>query len=813
MKRADDALIAFEVSDRHLVVRYTSPYLQGENSTVYLALGTHREIGAAVLPFERNYEGSTVYLPFKADHLVAVNCRPQPATLLVRKWTQWRWSDRYPSDIVKAQRDGDSLVISIPREELGSRAKLDCAVYAKDLSANNGWGAFFGNTDQPARNGIGDRYVSRYHEIDLARPGRQVPIHRSRYAVDDEKPRIYQLFVRLFGNTNETRKANGTLAENGVGKFNDINEAALASLHGLGFSHIWLTGVLKQATATNYPEIGQPADDPDLLKGIAGSPYAIRDYFDVSADYAERPENRRAEFEALLERIHRHRMKALIDFVPNHVARSYDSTVRPELTFGAKGNAGAGDDCSLSCAPSNNFFYLQANASGPPLRLPTYKDGQAISPTCQLPQMDCDGLYAGEMSYGRVTGNNCASWTPGLNDWYETAKLNYGFDFRDPGKQGREYPNALSPDKPIPDTWLKMDRVIEHWQTAGIDGFRCDMAHMVPPEFWNWLIARARSRQPEVMFLGEAYNDDPAKVPGSDPVISKLDGGNPNVMRELLNAGFNAVYDNPTNRLLKRIIEGPAWANDLDSARDDDFVFHNSLRYGENHDEVRLAAPGEWAGVGMNAGPAILAILGGCSRGPVLVYNGQEVGEPGAGVEGFGGDDARTSIFDYWSMPELTKWVNGHRYDGGRLTPEQTELRGRYGRLLRALEQPAFREGAWFPLNAANRENPRFGRLPNESCSGHWLYGFLRFDPTSGQRLLVVVNLNPHCELENVRVILTPLALEFLALDAGAEIACQDLLSDRPVVTARLSRATDAGVQIGSIAPATALYLEVTKLA
>ena len=144
-------------------------------------------------------------------------------------------------------------------------------------------------------------------------------------------------------------------------------------------------------------------------------------------------------------------------------------------------------------------------------------------------------------------------------------------------------------------------------------------------------------------------------------------------MFDLLNAGFTAVYDDPTYKAIKKIYDGPGWANDIDAARADEFIFDNSLRYAENHDEVRLAARAEWDGTGMRIGPAVSAILYGLSRGPVMVYNGQEVGEPAAGVEGFGGDDARTSIFDYWSMPELVKWANGGKFDGGKLSAEQKE--------------------------------------------------------------------------------------------------------------------------------------------
>ena len=455
---------------------------------------------------------------------------------------------------------------------------------------------------------MGDKYIPHYYEL---RPGSRSTCHgilRLRFAslgLTEEGPaaeracldfdfawppergartrvRIYQLFVRLFGNTNETRKQNGTLAENGAGRFADINDAALNSLQQMGFTHVWLTGVLQQATATDYSEVGQPADDTDLLKGLAGSPYAIKDYFDVCPDYAQDPADRLKEFELLIERLHAHGLKGIIDLVPNHVARSSDSCVKPDCNFGSCGGNGAGDDVTKFFDPHNNFFYLTPDGNGPPLRLPTCK--KMVCPSArpvrlEFPAQKCDGLFAGETTFGRVTGNNVVSWTPHLNDWYETVKLNYGFDFTDPAKSIREYPNAWTPEKAIPDTWKKMDQVIAHWQSMGVDGFRCDMSHMVPPEFWSWVIAQARGRQPDVFFMGEAYDDDPSKVPGSDPVIAGLNWGKGNVLFDLLNAGFDAVYDAPVYRALKRIYDGSGWANDIDREVTDGFICHNSVHF------------------------------------------------------------------------------------------------------------------------------------------------------------------------------------------------------------------------------------------
>jgi glycosidase len=597
-----------------------------------------------------------------------------------------------------------------------------------------------------------------------------------------ERVRIYQLFPRLFGNINETRKQHGTLAENGVGKFADLHARALASLRVLGCTHLWLTGVLRHATSTDYRALGLPADDPDLLKGLAGSPFAIKDYFDVCPDFAIVPARRIEEFRALLARIRAARLRTIIDFVPNHVARSYRSTVRPDLDFGAQ------DDRTSFFDPRNNFFWLQRDSpgGGPPLRLPTFGPrGEVVSPTCRV-LVGGDGLYDGELDCGRVTGNNVTSWAPAITDWYETAKLNFGYDFT---TGTRAYPHAAQPDLPIPDTWSKMDAVLAYWQEAGIDGFRCDMAHMVPTEFWAWIIARARARQPDVLFLGEAYDNDPMKV-GKGPV-----------MEELLAAGFDAVYDDPSYKTLKGIYDGPRWANDLAVAEQSP-IFHRALRYAENHDEVRLAGANQWGGIGMKVGRSVAGIFFGLSRGPVLLHCGQEVGEPAAGAEGFGGDDARTTIFDYWSMPEFAKWVNGHACDGGRLSKEQRDLRLFYGRLLRLVGEPAFCDGEFFPFNPANLDNPDFGRLPGETVSGHWLYAFLRHDAASGQGFLVVVNLHRSETLRAVRIVIPDAAAPLL----GTGFTFAERLRCMPACDLRAGK---DGLKITAIPPLTPLYFEI----
>ena len=763
-----------------LHVAFRAPQIDADGRTLFVALDTDPLNGCALIPYAVNAEGSTIFLPFRADALLAVRCEPGGSIRAwTRRWLRMKWSE--PAEIaVDARRMAGAILLSFSLDSPPAHV----AVWGKDMTAHGGWGELIATADGLCGSGGGDRSIGAYA---AQKSGAFLP------AGAVERVRIYQLLPRLFGNTNETRRPNGTIAENGVGKFADINERALSALRDeLGITHIWLTGVLAQATSVDYSAIGKPADDPDLLKGLAGSPYAIKDIGDVCPDYAVDPAKRLEEFRQLIARSHAARMKVLIDFVPNHVARSHASAV---ATFGA------GDDRSRLFSPANNFLWLQKDSpgGGPPLRLPTVRNGQYLSPTCRVLGAG-DGLFQPETDHGRVTGNNVASWSPDRNDWYETVKLNYGYDFT---TGHRAYPHAAQPEISVPDTWRKMDAVLAHWQAMGVDGFRCDMAHMVPPEFWQWAVARARQRQPDVMFVAEAYNNDPMKVEGGDTFVA----GFKNVMLDLLNAGFDAVYDDPSYKALKRIYDGSGWANDLDGSlgvRDgilqQDYVFRASLRYAENHDEVRLASRGNWGHHGASIGPAVSAVLWGLSRGPMLIYCGQEVGEPANGSEGFGGDDGRTSIFDYWTMPEFSKWVNGHRYDGGRLSQEQKELRERYGRLLKIYGEPAFRDGEFFPLNGVNNANGRFGRLPGEHAGGHWLYAFARVDVRSRQRFVVAVNLHPTETLQAVRIIA-----------GGAALGALDLQNAKAIDRfGKASATVDAtGIEISAIPPATPVILEI----
>ena len=527
------------------------------------------------------------------------------------------------------------------------------------------------------------------------------------------KPVIYQLVVRYFGNINATNQRNDTLAVNGCGRFADITPAALAGLAAFGITHVWLTGCLRQATLTDYAAQGMPADDPDAVKGIAGSMYAVRDYFDVCPDYATAPELRMAEFEALVLRVHQAGLKVLLDFVPNHVARGYHSVVKPQLDFGL------GDDQTKTFDRDNHFFYLPNTQLA--LTHPSGWDPAGVA---------FDGKYApedgGPGRTPKVTGDNCATANPSVNNWYETVKLNYGFDFT----------NGTKHFTPRPRTWDLMDKILAYWQAKGADGFRCDMAHYVPREAWDFLVPNARGRDAQCLFLAEAYPGG-----GGDIPITNID--------DLIAAGFTAYYHSDAYNALKRIYQGSGSQDDYDRTITSlsDSARAARLGYLENHDERRIASAvepnagqGDSGFGGMEAGYQLAPLQLLFGNGPVLVYNGQEVGEPGAGAEGFSSGDGRTTTFDYWCMPEFAKWVNGHAYDGGNLSPAQKDLRQYYGDLLALCQDASVRADGYWGLKYYNR-NSRFGDCPDD------LYSFARFEPGSGRLVLVVANFRPNADV------------------------------------------------------------------
>lgn len=541
----------------------------------------------------------------------------------------------------------------------------------------------------------------------------------------DHKLVIYQLLPRLFGNTNTTNKFYGSIDENGVGKFNDINDTALREIHLMGFTHVWYTGIIEHATMTDYSQYGIPNDDPDVIKGRAGSPYAIKDYYDVDPDLAVDVTNRMAEFEAMVKRTHANGLRVIIDFVPNHVARSYHSNAKPD----GVSDFGADDDTTKAFDPQNDFYYIP----GQPFVVPLgYNPG---GDEFQHPLKD--GRYD-EMP-ARATGNDVFSAAPSINDWFETVKLNYGVDYLD---QRKAYFD------PLPSVWNKMYHILHYWASKGIDGFRCDMVEHVPMEFWGWVIGNLKKDFPELVFIGEAYN------------VNEYNN-------YLFKGGFDYLYDksglyDALFKLTRNESGATVWDINKVWNYDSRGMDERMLRFMENHDEYRIASAA-FAGDAWLALPGMI-VTATLSVGPVMIYAGQEVGEPAGVSEGFSGNDGRTTIFDYWGIPNLQKWVNNGRFDGGQLNTAQKALRSFYHKLLLAVRKyEALRLGYFYELMLANEHNSGFDVR---------VYAYLRY--TNKQRVLVIANFNRDPRTLNVKL---PVDLSE-QLNLQGEVIFTDLLTD-----------------------------------
>ncbi|MBA9077832.1 glycosidase [Rufibacter quisquiliarum] len=544
--------------------------------------------------------------------------------------------------------------------------------------------------------------------------------------VQDHKLVIYQIMTRLFGNKRTLNKTYGTVQENGVGKFNDITEVALQEIKKLGATHVWYTGVLEHALMTDYTKHGIPLDDADVVKGRAGSPYAIKDYYDVNPDLAVNVDKRRQEFEALVERTHRNGLKVIIDFVPNHVARKYSSDAKPAGVedFGTK------DDTTVPFKPGNNFYYLP----GQPLQVPAAYN--PLSAAFKGPQEDSKF----QENPAKASGNDVFSASPSVDDWFETVKLNYGVDYQS---------NRSKHFSPTPDTWLKMRDILLFWAGKGVDGFRCDMAEMVPVEFWAWVIPQVKALHPDLKFIAEIYN--PAEY-----------------RNYLKTGGFDYLYDKVgLYDGVRRLMENRGQGNTADITKvwreESRGISHHMLRFLENHDEQRIASE-QFAGTPWAAVPAmtVSATLG---SGPVMVYFGQEVGESGKGHEGFQGEDGRTTIFDYWGVPAHQAWMNNGKFDGGKLTQDQQRLREFYTKLLNlSTSREAIRKGKFYALTAESGTAPA------------GVYAYLRH--TEKEQVLVLVNFKR--EAANYGLSLPASALAAVGADAKGSFILQDLLFDTP---------------------------------
>ena len=531
--------------------------------------------------------------------------------------------------------------------------------------------------------------------------------------MEHDKIIIYQIFTRLFGNKSDVRKENGTLAENGSGKFSFFDAAVLRRIKKLGVSHVWYTGVIRHASKTDYSAYGIPRQHPAVVKGNAGSPYAIVDYYDVDPDLADEVNERMNEFEALVLRTHKAGLKVIIDFVPNHVARQYHSINNPEGVT----DLGETDDLNMGFSPQNNFYYCVNTPFEPYFDL-TDGDGKAY---VEKP--------------AKATGNDHFDNHPGINDWYETVKLNYGVDYCDAGGRSCHF-------EPIPDTWHKMLDILMFWADKGVDGFRCDMAEMVPVEFWTWAIGKVKSQYPALLFVGEVYN--------------------PSLYRSFVAAGFDYLYDKVgMYDCLCGVMRGACPANSITrqwQAVDD--IKDHMLYFLENHDEVRLASD-FLAGDARKGIPAVIvSVL--MNNNPFMLYSGQEYGERGMDKEGFSGLDGRTTIFDYWTVPALYKGYVNRR----KLSAEEKNLEERYSKILNLpKKEKAFTDGAFFDLMYANRNNAGFNIYSQ--------YAFLR----KADNVVVLVVVNFSANDAECKVYLPSHAFDYLDIPE-ANVTAKDLLSD-----------------------------------
>lgn len=477
------------------------------------------------------------------------------------------------------------------------------------------------------------------------------------------------MLPRLWGNNKPRPKKNGSLAENGTGKFSDIDTGTLEYLKWLGCSHVWFTGVIRHSTQAS--EEGCMPSHPQFVKGKAGSPYAICDYYDVNPYLADNPAERMSEFRNLIERTHNAGLKVIIDFVPNHVSRDYGK-VHPVPGHPV---LGAEDDKEVHWNEENDFFYYPGQA----LTLPT-DSPKGMKPYEELPAM--------------ATGNNCYSPSPGINDWYETVKLNYGDSHTG--------------------TWDKMYDILDFWASEGVNGFRCDMVELVPPQFFKWAIEKLKAKYPDVIFIAEVYKKE-------------LYG------EYIRSVGFDYLYDKSgLYDTLRSVVEKNVsdngmpvelWQSTTGITRNWQFLSDLQpymLNFLENHDEQRFAS--DFFGKDAHSTFAPLYVSLFMNTAPFMVYFGEEVGEKGMDEEGFSGQDGRTTIFDWWSVGSvrrLRKLIASGEYKSlvpsrlvkAGLKKDEAEVFCRFAKALRfAASDHAVGKGSTYDLCYCNSSADGFDR-------------------------------------------------------------------------------------------------------
>ncbi len=519
------------------------------------------------------------------------------------------------------------------------------------------------------------------------------------------------MLPRLFANMTEKCVPDGDITQNGCGKLNDITETVLAGIRDLGVTHVWYTGVIEHAHATDYSAFGIKPDNPYVVKGKAGSPYAIKDYYDIDPDLASSVPDRMKEWEALIARTHKAGMKVVMDFVPNHVARSYNSDAAPK---GVE-DFGINDDVTKFFSPTNDFYYIPRQMFQPQFPIGDYQEFPA-----------------------KASGNDCFNAFPGRNDWYETVKLNYGVDY---GEGSRHF-------DPIPPVWFKMLRILRYWAAKGVDAFRCDMVFMVPIEFWEWAIPMVHAHYPKVQFIAEIYDV--------------------NLYREFLYRGhFDYLYDKVNLYDSLRAVQccHHSAATLTDCWQRIDGIGDRMLNFLENHDEQRFASS-EYAGDPAKVLPS-LVLSSMISKAPFMIYAGQELGERGEDAEGFSGKDGRTTIFDYWSISTVRRWLNGGKADGEFLSPVEKDLRAMYKKILTLLNgEKAISCGSFFDLMYVNFNNPDF--------SPHSHFAFLRHEGDT--TLLIAVNFSDRSS--TIKINVPSLAFTMMGITEGKRMA-KELISGR----------------------------------
>ena len=523
-----------------------------------------------------------------------------------------------------------------------------------------------------------------------------------------EKFVVYQMMFHLWGNKQTDLVRNGSYKQNGVTKFKDVSDVALKALKNKGITHVYATGLLEHATLEYFGEFGSLIDHPSVVKGRAGSPFAIKDYYDVNPFLADNPAERMNEFKAMLKRFHANGLKLIIDFVPNHLARQYYSDQKPKGVI----DFGVNDNKQVAFDVNNNFYYLPGT--------------QFTAPEGYLPPVPVNIPYI-EIP-AKVSGNNVFSPQPSINDWFETVKLNYGVDYQNGNKTHFD---------PIPSTWIKMHEVLSYWTDLGVDGFRCDMAEMVPVEFWTYAVGKIKKQNPKIIFIAEIYQ--------------------PNLYRDyIFKGGFDYLYDKVgLYDAIRRLMQQKPEANCADITKvwqneSGDFANH-MLRFLENHDEHRLntpafAATNFWSTI---PGMVITACL---HDGPLMVYMGQEFGEKAQEIEGYNQADDRSSMFDFWRVETHQRWMNGGKFDGGALTTEEKQIDAFYQDLFKRVStSEAISTGAFFDLQYAQ----------SSSYPSQKVYSFLRY--TQNERLLIMCNFDSQNGQE-VEVVIPSLAMDMMQI-------------------------------------------------